>query len=161
MTNGYQLVWRNFPALRLDELYGLLRLRQDVFILEQQSFYLDLDGRDETARHLLVRAPLGGADMLVGTLRLLPPRQDDGTVWIGRVALAREVRGQGLGAEMMRAALTESNEIYGAAPVALSAQIQQENFYRKFGFLPRGESYDDGGIAHIDMYLKNPDILKG
>ncbi|MDX1711318.1 MAG: GNAT family N-acetyltransferase [Rhodovibrionaceae bacterium] len=159
MDGEHQFLWRDFPALRLDELYDLLRLRQEVFVLEQRSFYLDLDGRDQTARHLLVLPPPGVAEGLLGTLRLLPPpRQAEDTVWIGRVALARHARGRGLGARMMQTAMTEAGRLYGPAPLALSAQAHQQPFYRKFGFSAFGKPYDDGGIQHVDMRKENHDI---
>jgi ElaA protein len=151
------ILWRDFDELRNAELYQLLRLRQDVFILEQRSFYLDIDGKDLSARHLLLYPAAGDGKRLRGTLRLLPPGRD-GTVYIGRVALAESARGEGRGARMMCAALGEAERLYGQASIALSAQSDQVAFYRRFGFVAVGRPFDDGGIPHIEMHRENSDL---
>jgi ElaA protein len=141
----FYIEWRSFEELSRQELYGLLMLRADVFVLEQRSFFRDIDGGDRRALHLLLRE----GECIAGTLRLLP--LDDGSVAIGRVALAPHARGRGNGRRMLQAALNKIAETWGAVPVVLGAQAVQEGFYAAFGFVPQSDPYDDEGILHIDM----------
>lgn len=146
------LIWADFEDLDRDRLYDMLQLRSEVFVVEQESLFSDIDGLDRAARHLLL---LGG-DRLTGYLRLLGPEHNgSGNVTISRVVLRGRARGQGLGRIMMEAALVESRRLFQAAPIKLSAQIDQEAFYHSIGFttLP-GEPYDDAGILHIDMVAR-------
>ncbi len=143
------LIWADFDNLDRDRLYDLLQLRSEVFVVEQQSLFSDIDGLDRFARHLLLLHD----DRLVGYLRLLgPEHRGNANATISRVVLHKSVRGQGLGRVMMEAALSESRRLYGVNPIRLSAQVDQEAFYHSIGFstVP-GEPYDDGGIQHIDM----------
>lgn len=143
------LIWADFENLDRDRLYDLLQLRSEVFVVEQQSLFSDIDGLDRVARHLLLLRD----DRLAGYLRLLGPEHSgDGNAAISRVVLRKSARGQGLGRVMMEAALAESHRLYSSNPIKLSAQINQEAFYHSIGFktVP-GEPYDDGGILHIDM----------
>lgn len=143
------ILWADFEDLDREQLYDLLQLRSEVFVVEQQSLFPDIDGLDRQARHLLLI--LDGK--VRGYLRLRGPDQHGGSdVVVSRVVLHRDARGQGLGRAMMEAALSESKRIYPGAAVSLSAQIGQEAFYASLGFarLP-GEPYDDAGILHIDM----------
>ena len=143
------LNWADFGDLSREQLYDLLQLRSEVFVVEQQSLFSDIDGLDRLARHLLLFLD----QQLVGYLRLLGPEHNGaGTVTISRVVLRRRARGRGLGRAMMEAALKESRRLFPAVQIKLSAQVDQEVFYRSIGFssLP-GEPYDDAGILHIDM----------
>lgn len=143
------VLWADFEGLEKDQLYDLLRLRNEVFIVEQQSLFPDLDGLDQQARHLLLM--LDGK--LAGYLRLRGPDHHGGReIILSRVVLHKDARGQGLGRVIMEAALAEARRRYPDVPVSLSAQIDQEAFYTSLGFkrIP-GEPYDDAGILHIDM----------
>ncbi|MDR7300677.1 GNAT family N-acetyltransferase [Haloactinomyces albus] len=130
------------------DLYRMLRLRVDVFVVEQQCAYAELDGRDleSSTRHLWIDSPDG---RVLGYLRLL--EDTEGTVRIGRVCTAQGARGMGLGAKLMRAAVAEIRR----APAVLSAQVDTVDFYRSFGFVESGEAYEEDGIPHIDM-CRNP-----
>jgi ElaA protein len=125
------------------QLYPLLMLRSAVFVVEQQSLYLDLDGRDllGSTIHLWWQP----ADELHGYLRLL--RDPDGAHRIGRVCTVQHARGTGLGALLMKAAM----ERIGDEPAVLEAQTYAQNFYARFGFTPTGHPYDEDGIEHITM----------
>lgn len=125
-------------------LYALLRLRIDVFVVEQNCPYPELDGRDlePTTRHFWIESE--HSDVPVGYLRLLEER--DG-FRIGRVCTALSARGQGLGRRLMEAALAE----VGTAPCVLDAQVQAMDMYRSFGFEPVGDQFLEDGIAHITM----------
>ncbi|WP_436501213.1 GNAT family N-acetyltransferase [Actinokineospora sp. HUAS TT18] len=129
------------PDLTAAELYALLKLRVDVFVVEQECAYPELDGRDLAAD--TVHFWWQPADTPLACLRVLagePPR-------IGRVCTAADARGQGLGAKLMAAAV----EHLGDVESELSAQVQAQGLYARFGYVPVGEPYDDDGIMHITM----------
>jgi ElaA protein len=127
-------------------LYELLRLRVDVFVVEQACPYPELDGRDLDGgtRHYWLRGS-GPDQPMLGCLRLLAEPGEE--FRIGRVCTARVVRGRRLGVQLMEAALGE----VGDRPCALDAQQQLADFYHGFGFVPSGPSYDWAGVAHVPM----------
>jgi len=137
--------WQRFEALGADGLYELLRFRQGIFVVEQCSPFPDLDGLDQEAWHLLLRAE--GA--LAGYLRLIPS-----ALRIGRVAVAAPLRRRGFGRRLMDEALSRCRGRYPGLPVALTAQSHLLPFYRSFGFEPTGEPCDDFGLTHVDMELR-------
>ena len=142
--------WYRFDELDVARLYALLKLRFEVFVLEQACLYPELDGRDQEALHLLATAPADWA--LRGYLRVLPPSADRPEAWIGRVVVHAEVRKQGLGSDLLREALDGIEECFGSSPVALAAQSHLKRYYEGFGFEPVSEEYlDEGGVPHIDM----------
>jgi ElaA protein len=140
-------VWREFDALSAAELHALLKLRCEIFVVEQACAFPEIDGKDPLARHLLCH---DGAD-LIGCLRLFAPGLAGEAARIGRVAVAPPARGTGLGRRLMQAALDEIEGRYGRTPVALSAQLHLEAFYAGFGFERVSETYLEDGIAHCDM----------
>jgi ElaA protein len=134
-----------FAELSPATLYALLRLRVDIFVVEQACAYRELDGRDlePATRHLWLED--GGAP--VAYLRLL---DEGGAHRIGRVATARSHRNQGFAARLMGAALASC-----AGPVVLDAQAYLVGWYEAFGFVAVGAEYlDDDGIAHVPMRLR-------
>ena len=141
--------WRRFDELSATALYELLRLRQQVFVVEQGSPYPDLDGLDQMARHLLLESNR----TLCGCLRLLAPAEDCPVVRIGRVCVGREWRGRGLGRRLMAEALAFCREHHPGQAVALSAQLKLVPFYESYGFATIGDPYDDFGIPHTEMRL--------
>ena len=134
-------------ALAFDELdprtaYGVWRLRQDVFVLEQQCLYGDLDGRDlePSTRHVVMTE----GSVVVGSARML----DDGDTWrIGRVVLAPEARGRGLADPLMEAAIAECE----GRDVVLNAQAPLAAWYGSLGFEVTGPEFLDDGIPHLPM----------
>jgi len=134
--------WATFADLTLTDLYALLALRQRVFVVEQKCAYLDADGLDAGAWHLLVRTK-----QLVGGLRVLPAGTRSAEVSIGRVCTAPEARKMGLGREMMRRTIAR----FGDRALTLSAQLYLQKFYEEFGFVPVGAPYDEDGIPHLRM----------
>ena len=140
--------WRAFEALSARELHDLLKLRADVFVVEQTCVFAEIDGRDPEARHLLARAAEGGP--LVGTLRLFPP-DAAGRAVIGRVATASAARGRGIGRALMAEGIAEARRRFGPAPIAIGAQARLERFYAGFGFVRAGEDYVEDGIVHCAM----------
>ena len=144
---GVSFQFVRLSALGGREVHDLLKLRFDVFILEQQSLYPEIDGRDVDAVHLIA-ADAAGAP--AATLRMLGV-DGGGPVYIGRVAVRADMRGTGLGRAMMAAALEHIASAAPGRPVRLGAQTYLEDFYASFGFRAISGVYDDGGIPHVDM----------
>jgi ElaA protein len=132
-----------FDELTTDTLYALLKLRVDVFVVEQRCPYPELDGRDTepATRHLWTTRD----GVPVGYLRILA--EPDGGARIGRVCVARSERGTGLARRLMVAAL----ERVGDRPAVLDAQAHLTGFYASFGFMPNGAGYVEDGIPHVPM----------
>jgi ElaA protein len=141
--------WQRFDELSPAALYELLRFRQQIFIVEQRSPYPDLDGLDQPAWHLWLRA--NGA--LAGCLRLLPPNRAAAKVKIGRVAVAIDLRRRGLGRRLLAEALSFCDKCYPGQPIVLSAQLSLENFYQSLGFYATAAPHDDFGVAHVEMAM--------
>jgi ElaA protein len=139
---------RSAPVRDLDAvtLHEILRLRQDVFVVEQECAYADLDGRDLEDGALQVWAE-DGAGAVVATLRVL--READGAVRVGRVATARSVRGRGLAAALLGAALELTR-----GPVVLDAQAHLAGWYAGRGFVRDGDEFVEDGIPHVPMRLE-------
>ncbi|MGH3879434.1 MAG: GNAT family N-acetyltransferase [Actinophytocola sp.] len=138
-----ELTFAAGDELPADRLYALLRLRVDVFVVEQECAYSELDGRDLLPDTIHLWGPPTGEPEAY--LRLL--REPGGGWRIGRVCTTKAARGRGLGGLLMAAAL----ERVGDADVVLGAQTYAQDFYVRFGFEPDGEPYDDVGIEHITM----------
>jgi ElaA protein len=131
-----------FADLTPFELYGLCRLRVDVFVVEQECPYPELDGRDAEPTTVHVWFEQDGA--VLATIRVL----DDGdTRAIGRVATAPSARGRGLAARLM----DEGIALCGDLPITLGAQAHLEGWYERFGFRRSGEAYVEDGIPHVPM----------
>ncbi|MBY5992955.1 GNAT family N-acetyltransferase [Ferrimonas balearica] len=142
--------WMAFDELDGHRLYALLRLREQVFMLEQNSLYEDLDDQDQAAAHLLVEQ--GGE--LVGYLRLLHVQA--GPLKLGRIVLSPSVRGSGLGPTLIQAGIDEAHQRFPGRPIKISAQLALKDYYQRFGFAVCSEPYDDGGVLHLDMVLESP-----
>jgi ElaA protein len=140
--------WRSFAQLSTAELYSLLRLRCEVFVVEQQCAYLDIDGRDPEADHLLAWDSDG---CLSGYLRVFGPDATDASARIGRVVTAPGDRKAGLGRWLVRQALDFVTARYGDVPIKISAQVYLERFYADFGFERSSLDYLEDGILHCDM----------
>jgi ElaA protein len=133
------------PVAELDPvlLYEILRLRVEVFVVEQRAAYPEIDGRDvEPGALLLWVSDEAG---VLGTARLL--RDPDGVARIGRVATAARVRGTGIGAALMRRAL----ELRGEGPTVLDAQAHLADWYGRFGFVVSGPAFVEDDIPHVPM----------
>ena len=132
------------------ELYALLKLRVDVFVVEQRCAYPELDGKDAEATHLMLKRE----EDIVAAARIFPPH-DDLPAKIGRVVVSPAHRGERLGEALMREALSHCHSTYPDAPVFLSAQSHLRRFYGSLGFEPISEEYVEDGIPHIDMLRRN------
>ncbi|WP_290653327.1 GNAT family N-acetyltransferase [Idiomarina sp.] len=139
---------RTFDELSLRQLYQLLKLRQDVFVVEQNCPYLDADGEDEQAEHLFARSDDG---QMIAYARLYQANDSQSYSRIGRVLTAQSVRRTGLGRELMQRAIDYLEQRGSNAPIRVGAQVYLLQFYKDFGFKPIGDEYLEDGIPHIDM----------
>lgn len=142
-----QWSWKSFSDLTTSELYELLQLRQNVFVVEQKCAYLDCDGLDRRAFHLLGYE----GTRLIAYLRALPPKIKVEAAVMGRVLIAADQRGIGKGRELMRVGLEKFQETFGAVPIQISAQSYLEEFYKDFGFQVISSPYLEDGIPHRTM----------
>lgn len=147
-----RIVWstKSFGELALDELYKILQLRQQVFILEQACVYSDLDNKDQKSVHLMGWQ----GETLAAYTRLLPHGLSyPDAASIGRVLIAKHFRGQGLGEELMVRSIEGIYELYGKQDIKIGAQEHLKAFYNRLGFEQTSEPYMDAGILHIEMRL--------
>ncbi len=146
------VIWetKRFDALTGSELYELLTLRAKVFVVEQSCVYLDCDGKDLAAVHLLGREDGG---RLVAYARILPPKSSFEETSIGRVVTCPEVRRRGLGEPLVREAIACAIAMFGG-PIRIGAQRYLERFYARMGFTSEGDPYVEDGIPHVEMVLR-------
>ncbi|GAA3457211.1 GNAT family N-acetyltransferase [Dactylosporangium matsuzakiense] len=139
------MITSTFASLSASDLYRILRLRFEVFIVEQHCVYPELDGRDTepSTLHMWLDAPDGS---VAAYLRVLT--EPDGSARIGRVVTAAPSRGKGLAGRLMAAAL---ERLGPDRLVVLDAQTVATGLYERFGFVVTGPAYDDEGIAHVPM----------
>ncbi len=137
-----------FADLSPHALYELLSLRQMVFSVEQNCAYLDCDGKDLYALHLLGREESG---RLVAYSRLLPPGTSYAEASIGRVVNHPDVRRSGHGQKLMRESIAQLLHAFGPVPIRIGAQQYLRRFYESFGFITVSEPYDEDGIPHLQM----------
>jgi ElaA protein len=142
--------WQRFEDLSPGQLYELLRFRQSIFVVEQRSPYPDLDGLDQTAWHLLLRAE----GELAGYLRLVPIPDPPPLARIGRVAVAAHCRRQGLGRMLMEEALRLHRRQSPEQDIALNAQAHLVAFYQGLGFDAITDPYDEFGVRHVEMRMR-------
>ncbi|WP_447891837.1 GNAT family N-acetyltransferase [Pseudomonas atacamensis] len=142
-------ICKHHRDLGKEQLYALLKLRSDVFVVEQKCAYPDLDGQDlEGDTHHLMGWE---DDQLMAYLRLLDPESQGGDVVIGRVVTAPAGRGKGLGHAMMEQALKQAEKHWPQVPIYLSAQAHLQGYYGQYGFVAVGEEYLEDDIPHIGM----------
>jgi len=142
--------WSRFPNLSVDDLYAVVRLREAVFIVEQNCPYADADGRDVNAWHLL-GWEYGANRKLIAYARVFEPGVRYTEASIGRVVTAPEVRGNGLGKILMAEALRRVETLVPGQLVKIAAQRRLERFYRDLGFRTISAAYEEDGIIHVDM----------
>ncbi|MDO9378563.1 MAG: GNAT family N-acetyltransferase [Nocardioidaceae bacterium] len=140
MSAIHSLTWDEMSSRTA---YAVMRLRVDVFVVEQTCPYPELDGRDLEPDALHLVATEG--DDVVGTLRVLA--EPDGGSRVGRVCVARDARGSGLAGRLMEAA----HELAGAAPTVLDAQAHLQHWYARFGYSAVSEEFLEDGIPHVTM----------
>jgi len=142
-------VWRlmSFEDLRVGELYEVLRLRSEVFVVEQQCIYQDIDGADREAMHLL-----GVQDQeLKAYARCFAAGVKFPEASIGRVLTRQSARGTGLGHVLMDQAVAAISQVWGPQAIRIGAQAHLAGFYARHGFVDAGKPYMEDGIAHLEM----------
>ncbi len=144
--------WSNCLLHEFDAktLLQALRLRQDVFVLEQQCLYPDIDVLDESSTHLL---GFNAEDELIAYLRIVPPELHYPEPAIGRVVIAQSSRGQGLGRVLITEGVRLTQRLYPASDIRISAQSHLVALYEEAGFESVGEAYLEDGIPHQEMLL--------
>lgn len=147
--------WRIYEELKISEMQALFALRQDVFIVEQNCPYQDIDGKDQQAHHLLAWMD----DQLVATLRVFGEYEEyQGMVAIGRVCTCRSIRKEGVGKLLLSRALEYIQEKFPDKVIQLGAQLYLKRFYQAYDFVQVSEIYDEDGIEHILM--QRPKLAK-
>ncbi|MFT4889066.1 MAG: ElaA protein [Pseudohongiellaceae bacterium] len=142
-------VCKAFSELTTIELYALLQLRSEVFVVEQNCVYQDVDGYDQIAQHLLMY--LG--DELCAYSRLIPPGIKYESASLGRVVTRGSARGGGHGKALMKSAIAHCKRLWPQASLTISAQAYLEKFYQDIGFKVESEPYMEDDIPHIQMRL--------
>ena len=146
-----KIVVKTFKELTQIELYKVLQLRSEVFVVEQDCVYQDIDGRDQKAYHVL-----GYSDNnLVAYTRFFAPCTYAGNTSFGRVVVKLDYRRYGYGKEMVAQTISAIQKRYGKQPIEISAQAHLTVFYQEFGFQQEGEGYLEDGIPHIKM-IRHP-----
>ncbi|MGO4381101.1 GNAT family N-acetyltransferase [Pseudoduganella sp. RAF53_2] len=143
--------WLDFESLSRNDLYEMLRQRQEVFLIEQQCFYSDLDGLDAGAYHLLGWHSVDGKRELAAYLRCIGPGVKFPEMSLGRVLTTQSARGSGIGRELVAEGIRRAEALHPGHRIRIGAQAHLEKFYGSFGFRTISEPYDEDGIMHIDM----------
>lgn len=146
---------RLFSSLKPDELYAILRLRAEVFVVEQNCPYQDLDNRDPDS--FQIWAEENGE--VVGCLRVF--MYDNSYAQIGRVVTSQKIRGKGWGLEMMKVGIRTVREHFGDVPIMIHAQAYAVGFYEKVGFRISSEQFLEDGIPHYEMIRPADSLSEG
>jgi ElaA protein len=143
--------WCRLGELSAEQVYAVLAARVEIFVVEQNCAYQDLDGLDADAEHLIAWS--GAGTEVAGYLRVLGPgtRFDDPS--IGRIITAKRFRGSGLGRVIVAKGIERTRLRYPGQPVRISAQQYLEKFYRDFGFVTVSQPYLEDNIPHVEMLL--------
>lgn len=142
---------KKFDELTNQELYKILQLRSEVFVVEQDCVYQDIDDKDQLAYHLF----LEDNNSIVAVLRILPENVSFNEMAIGRVIVKKTYRGQGLSKVMMKKAIKFITDNLGKNEIKLSGQAYLTNFYLSLGFEKVSDSYLEDGIEHFEFFYKN------
>lgn len=142
---------KHFNELTNNELYAILRLRSDVFVVEQNCVFLDQDNKDQKAFHLFCEDDSGN---ILACARLLSPGDsypDESS--IGRVCSALSTRGTGIGQRLMEQSIQHTKRLFPNHTIRIGAQSYLLKFYGRLGFIPNGPEYMEDGIPHTEMVL--------
>jgi len=143
----YNVTCKAFDDLTPHELYEIMRLRNEVFVLEQLCVYQDADNKDQRSHHLMIK----DNGKLIAYARLLPPGVSYPEMSIGRVISSPEYRRKGAGRLLMQKAIEGCHELFGEGPIRIGAQLYLKKFYESFGFVQAGDMYLEDNIEHVEM----------
>jgi ElaA protein len=141
---------KTFKRLTSQELYDLLQLRSEVFVVEQNCIYQDLDGKDQIALHVIGKEK----DKVVAYTRIFKPGDYFKNASIGRVVVSKEKRKHKYGYDIMEASIITIKDYFNTTTIRLSAQVYLKSFYNNLSFKEVGEEYLEDGIPHITMIRK-------
>lgn len=144
---GIQWKIKSFDSLSVNELYDILRLRSEIFVVEQNCVYLDPDGKDKLALHLFGEFE----GKIVAYSRLFKPGISFGNASIGRVVVDANYRDRKWGHDLMREAIAEIKNHFGESKITIGAQLYLKKFYESHGFVQTSEMYLEDDIPHIEM----------
>ena len=142
-------VCKKFDELTPLELYAILQLRNEVFVVEQNCVFQDADNKDQESFHLMGWMN----DKLIAYTRLVPAGIVYDKASIGRVVTSPSLRRTGIGKELMERSIEKAKELFGKTSIKLGAQLYLKNFYESLGFTQSSDIYLEDGIEHIEMIL--------
>lgn len=142
---------KKFDELSVYELYEILKLRSEVFVVEQDCVYQDLDDKDKLAYHLFLQ----DGDEVIAVLRILPENVSYEDTAIGRVIVEKSHRGQGISRVMMQKAIDFITEDFGKSRIKLSGQAYLTEFYQSLGFRKVSDCYLEDGIEHFEFLYED------
>lgn len=142
-------ILKDFESLTPHELYAILRLRSEVFVVEQNCVFLDMDNKDQFSYHLMGF----NGNNLVASTRLIAPGKVYQYMSIGRVVTSPAYRGTGAGRELMQISIKKCYELFGKGSIKIGAQLYLKKFYESLGFKQTSEVYLEDDIEHIEMIL--------
>lgn len=143
-------IYKPFNELTTIELYAILQLRSEVFVVEQNCVYQDIDGKDTKSTHLMA----WHNDKLVAYTRLVPPGVSFTEASIGRVITSPFYRGLGIGITLLEKSIAHILVTYDTNKIRIGAQLYLKKFYEGFGFVAEGDEFLEDGIPHIEMLLE-------
>ncbi|WP_232324709.1 GNAT family N-acetyltransferase [Pedobacter cryoconitis] len=143
----YTEICKPFDSLTVKELYAILKLRSEIFVVEQNCVFLDTDGKDLSCQHLM----LYQNKELMAYARIVPAALSFTEPSIGRIVSSHAARGKGFGKELVSLAISNCLRLYGNKPIKIGAQLYLKSFYESFGFVMQGEEYLEDDILHIEM----------
>lgn len=143
------ILCKKFEELTLEELYEILKLRSEVFVVEQNCIYNDIDGKDKTSFHIIIKEN----NEITAYLRVLPPGISYENASLGRVLVAKDARGMGYAKAIVTEGINCILRNFNTNKITIGAQEYLKDFYSEFGFKPVSEVYDEDGIPHLDMTL--------
>lgn len=143
-------VYKPFNELTTNELYAILQLRSEVFVVEQNCVYLDVDGKDKKSAHLMA----WDGHNLAAYTRLVPAGISFVEASIGRVITSPSYRGLGIGITLMEKSIVHALQTYHTNKIRIGAQLYLKKFYEGFGFVAEGEEFIEDGIPHVEMMLE-------
>jgi ElaA protein len=141
--------YKHFNELTLRELYAILQLRSEVFVVEQNCVFLDADDKDQVSYHIMVWQN----ELLAGYTRLVPAGVAYAETSIGRVVTSPKMRNSGIGRTLMQFSIQTTYDLYGKTTITIGAQLYLRKFYESLGFIQCSDVYLEDGIEHIKMFL--------
>lgn len=146
-----QWILKKFDELSLNEFHAILKLRIDIFVVEQNCPYPELDNRDKIAYHFFCKEDRE----VIAYTRIFKPGDYYQEAAFGRVAVHQDFRKRKLGKELIKSTIKETYKLFGKTSIKIGGQVYLKNFYESFGFKQIGDEYLEDGIPHIYMILNN------